>query len=213
MPGHQHPRSRIVVTQFATAVAACLKRGRSMKPPGAGPVTPRDHGAGRSAGHHPHAASRSPAAVVITGAGDNQKGHAAADMAGVPDMLGCPGRELADEQPPALRRPAKRGPARTRCSAHLRPVEHATNRQRVIGVRKRTACCSYLLSVIGTRSRRRAHCRRSVLPRCPNYWLAVTRRLGQSVAPIPLALAAGPGIGRRGEVVAQLVRGAARSIS
>jgi hypothetical protein len=74
-----------------------------------------------------------PAAVVITGAGDNQKGHAAADMAGVPDMLGCPVRELADELTPALRRPARRGPARTRCSVHLRPVEHATNRQRVIG--------------------------------------------------------------------------------
>ena len=75
-----------------------------------------------------------PATVVITGAGDNQKGHAAADMAGVPDMLGCPVRELADEPTPALRRPARRGPARTRCSVHPRPVEHATNRQRVIGV-------------------------------------------------------------------------------
>jgi hypothetical protein len=74
-----------------------------------------------------------PATVVITGTGDNQKGHAAADMAGVPDMLGCPVRELADELTPALRRPARRGPARTRCSVHLRPVEHATNRQRVIG--------------------------------------------------------------------------------
>ena len=71
--------------------------------------------------------------MVITGAGDNQKGHAAADMAGVPDMLGCPVRELADELTPALRRPARRGPARTRCSVHLRPVEDATNRQRVIG--------------------------------------------------------------------------------
>ena len=47
------------------------------------------------------------------GAGDNQKGHAAADMADVPDILGCTVRELADEQTPALRRPAKRGPART----------------------------------------------------------------------------------------------------
>src|SRR5258706_3091373 len=44
--------------------------------------------------------------------------------------------------------------------------------------------------------------------------LAVTRGSGQSVAPIPipLALADGTGIGRRGEVVAQLVRGAARSV-
>jgi len=43
---------------------------------------------------------------------------------------------------------------------------------------------------------------RSVLPRCPSYWLAVTRGSGQSVAPIPipipLALAAGPGIGPPG---------------
>ena len=105
-----------------------------MKPPGADPVmTPRDHGAGGARvtfrTQHPEV----PAAVVITGAGDNQKGHAAADTAGVPDILGCPGRELAGEQTPALRRPAKRGPARTRCSVHLRPAEHATNHQRVIG--------------------------------------------------------------------------------
>lgn len=33
---------------------------------------------------------------------------------------------------------------------------------------------------------------------------AEAHRSGQSVAPVPLALAAGPGIGRRGEVVAQL---------
>ena len=60
MPGHQHPRPRVVVTQFAIAVAASLKRG-SMKPPGADPVmTPRDHGAGGSVGHHQHAASRCP---------------------------------------------------------------------------------------------------------------------------------------------------------
>jgi hypothetical protein len=162
MPGHQHPRSRIVVTQFATAVAACLKRGRSMKPPGAGPVmTPRDHCAGGSAGHHPHAASRS--CCGHHGApGDNQKGHAAADMAGVPDMLGCPGRELADEQTPALRRPAKRGPARTRCSAHLRPVEHATNRQRVIGVRKRTG----LLFLLTQRDRYSISASRTLPPIC-----------------------------------------------
>jgi hypothetical protein len=48
-----------------------------------------------------------PAAVVITGAGVNQKGHAAADMAGVPDMLGCPVRELAGELTPGLRRSAR----------------------------------------------------------------------------------------------------------
>ena len=74
-----------------------------------------------------------PAAVVVTGAGANQKGHAAADVAGVPDMLGCPVRELASELTPGLRRSARRGPVRTRCSVHLRAVEHATNRQRVIG--------------------------------------------------------------------------------
>lgn len=39
-----------------------------------------------------------PAAVVVTGTGDNQKGHAAPDLAGVLDMLGCPVRELADER-------------------------------------------------------------------------------------------------------------------
>jgi hypothetical protein len=58
-----------------------------MQPPGADPVmTPRDHGAGGSVGHHPHAASRSPAA----------------DMATVPYPLGCPVRELADELTPRL---------------------------------------------------------------------------------------------------------------
>lgn len=50
-----------------------------------------------------------PAAVVVTGTGDNQKGHPAPDLAGVPDMLGCPVRELAGEQTPGLRRPARRG--------------------------------------------------------------------------------------------------------
>jgi hypothetical protein len=100
-----------------------------MKPPGADPVmTPRDHGAGAAwvtiSTRHPEV----PAAVVITGTGDNQKGHAAADLAGVPDMLGCPVRELAGELTPGLRRSARRGPVRTRCSVHLRPVEHATNR-------------------------------------------------------------------------------------
>jgi len=48
--------------------------------------------------------------VVVTGTGDNQKGHAAADLAGVPGMLGCPVRELAGEQTPGLRRPARRDP-------------------------------------------------------------------------------------------------------
>jgi len=43
-----------------------------------------------------------PAAVVVTGTGDNQEGHAAADLAGVPGMLGCPVRELAGEQTPGL---------------------------------------------------------------------------------------------------------------
>jgi hypothetical protein len=43
-----------------------------MKPPGADPVmTPRDHGAGGSVGHHQHAASEVPAAVVVTGTGDS----------------------------------------------------------------------------------------------------------------------------------------------
>jgi hypothetical protein len=69
-----------------------------------------------------------PAAVVVTGTGDNKKSHAAADLAGVPDMLGCPARELAGELTPGLRRSAKRGPVRTRCSVHPRLVEHATNR-------------------------------------------------------------------------------------
>jgi len=40
--------------------------------------------------------------VVVTGTGDNQEGHAAADLAGVPGMLGCPVRELAGEQTPGL---------------------------------------------------------------------------------------------------------------
>jgi hypothetical protein len=63
-----------------------------MKPPGADPVmTPRDHGAGRSAGHHPHVASDVPAGAVITGAGNSQKGHPAADMARMLDMLEYPG--------------------------------------------------------------------------------------------------------------------------
>jgi len=57
--------------------------------------------------------SEVPAAVVITGAGDNQKSHAAADMAGMPDMLGNPVRELAGELTPGLRRSARRGPVRT----------------------------------------------------------------------------------------------------
>ena len=43
-----------------------------------------------------------PAAVVNTGAGNNQKGHPAADMARVPDMPGYPVRELADELTPRL---------------------------------------------------------------------------------------------------------------
>ena len=43
-----------------------------------------------------------PAAVVVTGTGGNRKGHAAADLAGVPDMPGCPVRELAGELTPRL---------------------------------------------------------------------------------------------------------------
>ena len=60
MPGHQHPRPRVVVTQFATAVAASLKRGVYEAAGCRSVMTPRDHGAGGSVGHHQHAASRSP---------------------------------------------------------------------------------------------------------------------------------------------------------
>ena len=44
----------------------------------------------------------------------------------------------------------------------------------------------------------RACNRRPVLPEFPAYWLAVTRRSGRSVAPRPLAVAAGPGSGPPG---------------
>ena len=136
MPGHEHPRPpRVVVTQFATAVAACFKRARSMQLPGADPaMTRRDHGAGGSMGHHPHAASRSPGRGGQhrrreQPEGPPGRGHGTrARHAGVP---GAGTGRRADA--PALRRPVRRGPARTRCSAHLRPVEHATSCQRVIG--------------------------------------------------------------------------------
>ena len=107
------------------------------------------------------------------GTRDNQKGHAAADMAGVPDMLGCPGPELADEQTPALRRPAKRGPARTRCSAHLRPVEHATNRQRVIGDREPAGWMPCLTLRDQTRFMKRAWPRTRVWPIGTRRWMTL----------------------------------------
>ncbi len=96
-------------------------------------IADRQHGS-PSGTRHPEVR----AAVVITGTGNNQKGHPAADMAPVPDMLGRPVRELAGELTPGLRRSMRRGPARTRCSVHLRPVEHATNHRRRIGARE---CC------------------------------------------------------------------------
>lgn len=96
-------------------------------------MTRRDHGAAGSVGHHPHATSRSPARggqhrrrEQPEGPG---RGHGTrARNAGVP---GAGTGRRADA--PALCRPVRRGPARTRCSAHLRPVEHATSCQRVIG--------------------------------------------------------------------------------
>jgi hypothetical protein len=105
-----------------------------MKPPGADPVmTPRDHGAGGSVGHHQYPASRSPGC----GGRHGHRGQPEGPPCRGPDRrtrhAGVPGAGTGWRADARLAAPGEARPARTRCSAHLRPVKHATNRQRVIG--------------------------------------------------------------------------------